>query len=58
MDQKLGYALSGEIEKAKPARVAHAVYTQLNPQACVITRRLNIIKLLFLKDFLISPQKR
>ena len=31
VDQKLGYALSGEIEKAELARVANAVYTQLNP---------------------------
>lgn len=31
VDQKLGYALSGEIEKAELARVANAVYKQLNP---------------------------
>jgi anti-sigma factor RsiW len=31
VDQKLGYALSGEIEKAELLRVANAVYKQLNP---------------------------
>ncbi len=31
VDQKLGYALSGEIEKAQLLRVANAVYQQLNP---------------------------
>ena len=31
VDQKLGYALSGEIEKADLLRVATAVYQQLNP---------------------------
>ncbi len=31
VDQKLGYALSGEIEKNELLRVAHAVYRQLNP---------------------------
>ena len=31
VDQKLGYALSGEIEKADLLRVATAVYKQLNP---------------------------
>ena len=31
VDQKLGYALSGEIEKAELLRVATAVYKQLNP---------------------------
>ena len=31
VDQKLGYALSGEIEKAGLLRVANAVYKQLNP---------------------------
>ncbi len=31
LDQKLGYALSGEIEKAELLRVATAVYKQLNP---------------------------
>lgn len=31
IDQKLGYALSGEIEKAELLRVANAVYKQLNP---------------------------
>jgi anti-sigma factor RsiW len=31
VDQKLGYALSGEIEKGELLRVANAVYKQLNP---------------------------
>jgi anti-sigma factor RsiW len=31
VDQKLGYALSGEIEKGELLRVANAVYRQLNP---------------------------
>ncbi len=31
VDQKLGYALSGEIEKPELLRVANAVYKQLNP---------------------------
>ncbi len=31
LDQKLGYALSGEIEKADLLRVATAIYKQLNP---------------------------
>ena len=31
VDGKFGYALSGEIEKAKLLRVANAVYRQLNP---------------------------
>ena len=31
VDQKLGYALSGDIEKKELLRVAHAVYRQLNP---------------------------
>ncbi len=31
VDQKLGYALSGDIEKNELLRVAHAVYQQLNP---------------------------
>jgi anti-sigma factor RsiW len=31
VDQQLGYALSGEIEKAELARMANAVYKQLNP---------------------------
>lgn len=31
MDQKLGYALSGEIEKTELLRVADAIYKQLNP---------------------------
>jgi len=31
LDRKLGYALSGEIEKAELLRVATAVYRQLNP---------------------------
>lgn len=31
LDQKLGYALSGEVEKAELLRVATAVYKQLNP---------------------------
>jgi anti-sigma factor RsiW len=31
VDQKLGYALSGEIEKAELLRVATAVYKQMNP---------------------------
>jgi len=31
VDQKLGYALSGELEKGKLLRVANAVYKQLNP---------------------------
>ena len=31
VDQKLGYALSGEIEKTELLRVATAVYKQLNP---------------------------
>jgi anti-sigma factor RsiW len=31
VDQKLGYALSGDIEKNELLRVAHAVYRQLNP---------------------------
>ena len=31
LDQKLGYALSGEIDKADLLRVATAVYKQLNP---------------------------
>jgi anti-sigma factor RsiW len=31
LDNKLGYALSGEIEKAELLRVATAVYRQLNP---------------------------
>ncbi len=31
VDQKLGYALSGEIEKDELLRVANAVYKQLNP---------------------------
>ncbi len=31
VDQKLGYALSGEIEKAELLSVANAVYKQLNP---------------------------
>ena len=31
VDQKLGYALSGEIEKDELSRIAHAVYRQLNP---------------------------
>ncbi len=31
VDQKLGYALSGEIEKTELLRIAHAVYRQLNP---------------------------
>ena len=31
LDRKLGYALSGEVEKAELLRVATAVYRQLNP---------------------------
>ena len=31
LDRKLGYALSGEVEKAELLRVATAVYKQLNP---------------------------
>jgi anti-sigma factor RsiW len=31
VDQKLGYALSGEMEKGELLRVANAVYKQLNP---------------------------
>ncbi len=31
VDQKLGYALSGEVEKSELLRVANAVYKQLNP---------------------------
>ncbi len=31
LDSKLGYALSGEVEKAELLRVANAVYRQLNP---------------------------
>lgn len=31
VDQKLGYALSGEVEKGELLRVANAVYKQLNP---------------------------
>lgn len=31
VDQKLGYALSGEIDKGELLRVANAVYKQLNP---------------------------
>ena len=31
VDQKLGYALSGDISKNELLRVAHAVYRQLNP---------------------------
>ena len=31
VDQKLGYALSGEIERAELLRVANVVYKQLNP---------------------------
>lgn len=31
IDQKLGYALSGEVEKSELLRVATAVYRQLNP---------------------------
>lgn len=31
IDRKLGYALSGEIDKAELLRVANAVYRQLNP---------------------------
>ena len=31
VDQKLGYALSGDIEKTELLRVANAVYRQLNP---------------------------
>jgi anti-sigma factor RsiW len=31
LDRRLGYALSGEIEKAELLRVANAVYRQLNP---------------------------
>lgn len=31
VDQKLGYALSGDIDKAELLRVAHAVYRKLNP---------------------------
>jgi anti-sigma factor RsiW len=31
LDHKLGYALSGEVEKAELLRVATAVYRQLNP---------------------------
>src|SRR5262249_45771313 len=31
LDYKLGYALSGEIEKGELLRVANAIYKQLNP---------------------------
>jgi anti-sigma factor RsiW len=31
LDRKLGYALSGEVEKAELLRVATAVHRQLNP---------------------------
>jgi anti-sigma factor RsiW len=31
VDQKLGYALSGDLDKNELLRVAHAVYRQLNP---------------------------
>src|SRR5262249_6949883 len=31
LDHKLGYALSGEIEKGELLRVANAIYKQLNP---------------------------
>jgi anti-sigma factor RsiW len=31
LDRRLGYALSGEVEKAELLRVATAVYRQLNP---------------------------
>jgi anti-sigma factor RsiW len=31
IDRKLGYALSGEVDKAELLRVATAVYRQLNP---------------------------
>jgi anti-sigma factor RsiW len=31
LDRKLGYALSGEVEKNELLRIATAVYRQLNP---------------------------
>jgi anti-sigma factor RsiW len=31
LDHKLGYALSGEVDKTELLRVANAVYKQLNP---------------------------
>ena len=31
LDRKLGYALSGEVDKSELLRVATAVYRQLNP---------------------------